>query len=182
MGRYCVLEGNYINVANIDIGVPLEHTLVGYEQNTIFIILIKWSLSLTFWGNFCVDYVSFLYTEVCWHTILTFVNLFIPVIIILIIIIISNIFIIIIPAIIITGTTTLIFNLLCCFHLLTWVNFNPVWINSYIQHKVLDEVSYQLPNFYCTTVKVWKWMSNLISHLLDIRLLLRVGIEINPRQ
>ena len=40
--------------------------------------------------------------------------------------------------------------------LLTWINFKPTWISTYIEYKVRDEIIYQFPNFNGTTVDVWE--------------------------
>ena len=46
----------------------------------------------------------------------------------------------------------------------TWINFNPAWIRNCNDYKVLDEISYPLPNFNGVTVEAWKWKRNSISY------------------
>ena len=50
--------------------------------------------------------------------------------------------------------------------LLTWINFNPVWISNHVPIKQWDEVTYPFPNFNGCTVKVWEWISNF-THTLS---------------
>ena len=46
-----------------------------------------------------------------------------------------------------------------------------------------NEITNSFPNFNGTTVDVWEWISNFIPHvLLVVWLLIRAGIEVNPRQ
>ena len=48
-----------------------------------------------------------------------------------------------------------------CYHGLTSI---PLWVSSYMHHKVRDEITYPFPNFNGTTIEVWEWIHNLISH------------------
>ena len=47
-----------------------------------------------------------------------------------------------------------------CYHSLTLI---PAWISA---GKVWDEFTYLFPNFNSATVTVWKWINNLIPHLI----------------
>ena len=43
-----------------------------------------------------------------------------------------------------------------------------------------DEITYPFQNFHTETVEVWKRISNFIPLLLGMKLLMRVGIKVNP--
>ena len=40
----------------------------------------------------------------------------------------------------------------------------PECISNYIHYKMWDEIAYPFPNFNGSTVEVWEWISNTISH------------------
>ena len=44
-----------------------------------------------------------------------------------------------------------------------WFN-NPGMISNCFHYKVLNDISWPFPNFYCATVEVWIWMKNFIPH------------------
>ena len=49
--------------------------------------------------------------------------------------------------------------------LLTWLNFNPFMDKEIHAPKLWDEVTYLSPKLNGYTVKVYKWISNLIINL-----------------
>ena len=49
--------------------------------------------------------------------------------------------------------------------LLTWINFNPAWINNYIHYKVWDEITYLVPNSNgCThwSLRMDRWLHPML--------------------
>ena len=42
--------------------------------------------------------------------------------------------------------------------LLTWISFNPAWINNHMPAKMWDENTYPSPHFNGFTTEVWKWI------------------------
>ena len=48
-------------------------------------------------------------------------------------------------------------------HGLAWV---PAWMSNYTHYKLLDEITYPLPNFNGATVEGWEWMSNFIPYFM----------------
>ena len=59
-------------------------------------------------------------------------------------------------------------------HLLTWIDFNPVWISNHMPSGVCNEFTYPFPNFNSRTVEV-ECVSNFIPHfIMDIIICPRV--------
>ena len=44
--------------------------------------------------------------------------------------------------------------------------FIPPWISNDMSSKVWDEITYLYPNLNGSTVEVWEWRSNFISHFI----------------
>ena len=53
---------------------------------------------------------------------------------------------------------------------ITWhgLTLIPAWISNYIQSKMWDKITHPFLNFNGTTVEVWQWISNFISHFTVI--------------
>ena len=65
-----------------------------------------------------------------------------------------------------------------CLHALTLI---LAGINNYIHYKVLDEITYWLPNFNGATAEVWGWMSNLIPHFIVLAITYPCWIHVSKR-
>ena len=62
--------------------------------------------------------------------------------------------------------------------LLTWINFN-LRIDD-IDYEVCGEISRPFPNVNGTIVDVREWISNSITTLQTMWLLIHTGIKVNP--
>ena len=58
----------------------------------------------------------------------------------------------------------------------------PAWICNHIHYKLWDEIAYPFLNFYGSTVKIKKWMSNFTHTLLGMWLIIHAGIKVKPCQ
>ena len=42
----------------------------------------------------------------------------------------------------------------------------PAWISNHMLSKVWSEITYPFPSFSSSTIEVWEWISNFISHII----------------
>ena len=50
-----------------------------------------------------------------------------------------------------------------------------------MSNKVWDEITYPFPNFNCSTVEVWEWISNFIPHfIIDVIIYIHAEIKDKP--
>ena len=49
-----------------------------------------------------------------------------------------------------------------------------------MHYQAWDEIAYPFSNFNSTTVEVWQWINNFITHLQEMWLLFPAAIKINP--
>ena len=53
--------------------------------------------------------------------------------------------------------------------LLTWIIFNPPWINGYTHYNVSGEITYPFPNFNSAAIEVWFYAKPLsLIHRYDL--------------